>query len=216
MMTDAEKPPLGRREARKAERRAAILAIARGLFLEHGYARMSMSAIVEAMGGSKATLWSYFASKEELFAAVIEDATLAFRSVMQSELDPRRDMVEVLENFAEKYVARITAPDAIALQRLIISEVERFPEIGRIFYQRAPGMSRAFLTTYIADRMEAGLIEGDDPEEVAGMLLSLCAGHYQQCILWGMQTQSTALARAEAERAVRQFLRCHLRKTAAT
>ena len=63
-----EKAP-GKREARKEERREAILAIAKRVFLDQGYSGASMSAISAELGGSKGTLWSYFPSKEELFAA---------------------------------------------------------------------------------------------------------------------------------------------------
>ena len=61
-----------RREARRQSRREAILDVAAQSFLEHGYAGTTMSAIAATLGGSKGTLWSYFASKEVLFAAVID------------------------------------------------------------------------------------------------------------------------------------------------
>jgi AcrR family transcriptional regulator len=54
------------------EKRAAIVKIAYEAFLTDGYAATSMSSIAAKVGGSKATLYNYFASKEELFAAVIE------------------------------------------------------------------------------------------------------------------------------------------------
>jgi AcrR family transcriptional regulator len=57
----------------KDVRRQAIMQIARDIFLEEGYAAASMSAIAARLGGSKGTLYNYFASKEELFKAVIQD-----------------------------------------------------------------------------------------------------------------------------------------------
>src|ERR1700760_3697848 len=50
------------------DRRKAILAIARDVFLTEGYAAASMSAIASRLGGSKGTLYNYFPSKEALFA----------------------------------------------------------------------------------------------------------------------------------------------------
>ncbi|WP_019831359.1 TetR/AcrR family transcriptional regulator [Sphingomonas sp. PR090111-T3T-6A] len=209
MMTDAENPAPGRRETRKAERRAAIIEIATRVFLENGYDRTTMSAISEQMGGSKGTLWSYFTSKEELFAAVLESATAAFRSVMTTVLDPNRAIEDVLTSFVEKFITRITMPDAIALQRLIISEVEHFPEIGRIFFERAPGRSKALMGDYFAGQMEAGTLRRDDPVEAAGMLLSLCTGGSHQRIMWGVEAQDASAIRREASRIVAQFLRCY-------
>jgi AcrR family transcriptional regulator len=209
MKTDTDTPPLGRRETRKAERRAAIIELATRTFLEHGYDRTTMSGIAGQLGGSKATLWSYFASKEELFAAVLDSATAAFRSAMTSVLDPHAPIDEVLILFVEKFVTRITMPDAIALQRLIISEVERFPEIGRIFYDRAPGRSRIVLAEYLATQMEAGTLRRDDPGDAAATLLSMCAGGYPQHLLWGVERRDPDAIRDEAHRIATHFLRCY-------
>ena len=52
-------------------RRETILEIARDMFFTEGYAAVSMSAIAARLGGSKGTLYNYFASKEELFSAVM-------------------------------------------------------------------------------------------------------------------------------------------------
>ena len=55
-----------------AERRSAIMDCAEDIFLEEGFQAASMSAIAARLGGSKGTLYNYFESKEELYAAVIE------------------------------------------------------------------------------------------------------------------------------------------------
>ena len=52
-------------------RRQAILEVAREVFLQEGYAAASMSVIAARVGGSKAPLYSYFPSKEQLFGARI-------------------------------------------------------------------------------------------------------------------------------------------------
>lgn len=208
-MTEAAQPVMGRREARKAERRAAIIEVAWRHFIERGYAGTSMSAIVEEMGGSKGTLWSYFGSKEELFAATLEELTGSFQSMMVEIIESARDMTEVLTMLAKKVVARVTAPDAIALQRLIVSEVERFPEIGRIFYDRGPGVGRALLSDYIARQVHAGHLPDCDPGEAAQLFLDLCTGGYHQRLLWGIAQQDDDLAEQVAALAVRQFLRCY-------
>src|SRR3546814_3412867 len=64
---------------RKTQRRASILEVARRSFFEKGYAATTMSGIAATLGGSKSTLWRYFSSKEELFAAVLDDATAEFK-----------------------------------------------------------------------------------------------------------------------------------------
>jgi AcrR family transcriptional regulator len=57
---------------RTEEKRAEIVRIASEAFDELGYDRCSMAAISDRLGGSKATLYGYFSSKEELLRAVIK------------------------------------------------------------------------------------------------------------------------------------------------
>ena len=57
---------------RTEEKRDEIVRIASELFQEHGYDRCSMAALSERVGGSKATLYGYFPSKEDLLRAVIQ------------------------------------------------------------------------------------------------------------------------------------------------
>jgi AcrR family transcriptional regulator len=120
---------IDRRAQRKAERREAIIAIAARSFFCYGYSRTTMSAIAEEMGGSKGTLWRYFSSKEELFAAFLDAATASFREAISAALDPRQRQEVVLTEFCEKLIDRITQDDAVALQRLVVSEVEHFPDL---------------------------------------------------------------------------------------
>src|ERR1700731_2894878 len=59
--------------SRSDAKRRAIIAVAREVFLAQGYAATSMSEIAARLGGSKGTLYNYFRSKEELFAAFMLD-----------------------------------------------------------------------------------------------------------------------------------------------
>ena len=57
---------------RTDEKRNEIVQVAAELFQKHGYDRCSMAALSERLGGSKATLYGYFPSKEDLLRAVIQ------------------------------------------------------------------------------------------------------------------------------------------------
>ena len=72
-MTKATNKERSRAEA-KAE---AILAGAMQEFLKHGYAAASMDKIAKAAKVSKATVYSYFDDKENLFNAVKAEFSLA-------------------------------------------------------------------------------------------------------------------------------------------
>lgn len=198
--------PDGKRERRKAERRAAIVEIATRHFLERGYAGTSLSAIAEAMGGSKGTLWSYFSSKEALFAAVVDAAADAFRGSVTPMLSDGGDVPRVLTQFVEAFIERITSPTAIAMQRLIIGEAGRASEAGAIFFDRAPARTHALMIGFIDRQMAAGCLRPGDPAEASALLFRLCAGGLQQQILWGVASANRDAIEREAAFVVRHFL----------
>lgn len=197
--------PSGKREARKEERREAILAIAKRVFLDQGYFGASMSAISAELGGSKGTLWSYFPSKEELFAAVLDDATKEYRGQLADVLKPGEDVRAAVLQFCRGFIAKISSPDGLRLHRLIASEVSRFPEIGDIFYRRAPMPTQQLLAGFLERAMDAGTLRRADPLFAARVLASLCLG-VQQRMIWG-QELSAAERDHEAAQMAEVFLR---------
>jgi TetR/AcrR family transcriptional repressor of mexJK operon len=205
-----EKPVVGRREARRIDRRESILAVARASFLEHGYAATTMSAIASSVGGSKATLWSYFPSKEALFEAVLDSATALFRLQVSTLLDPCGDPERTLRSFCKSFLERITSPEAIALYRLVYAEVGRFPELGQIFYERAPRTIKALLGDFIGAAMERGSLRRDDPMRAAMILTSLCSSGCHQQLLLGLLNAPTAeMIAGDVAAAMDFFLRAY-------
>src|SRR5579863_10433780 len=73
MALESTVPESGAESVRGDAKRRAILEVAREVFLAQGYAATSMSEIAAKVGGSKGTLYNYFRSKEELFAAFMAD-----------------------------------------------------------------------------------------------------------------------------------------------
>lgn len=199
-----------RREARREERREAILDVARRYFLDHGYAGTTMSGIAAALGGSKGTLWSYYASKELLFGDVLERATRAFREQLSLALHGD-DPIEVsLLAVCSQFVTRLTHPDGIALHRLVVGEAGRFPEMGRIFYERVPQQVHSLFAQFIGLAMERGHLRSDDPDEAAHVLTALCMAGAHQKLVVGVITELPAeQAEQMARSAVEKFLRAY-------
>ncbi|KKC23894.1 TetR/AcrR family transcriptional regulator [Sphingomonas sp. SRS2] len=210
MKLEHDKPALGRREARRIDRRDAILAIAATSFMEQGYSATSMSAIASAVGGSKATMWNYFPSKQALFEAVLERATSAHHAEMTSLLDASGGLEETLRRFCLRFVQKITSPPAIALHRLVHAESGRFPEVGQIFYERAPKTAHAMLARFLAAAMDRGELRSADPIRAARTLVSLCmSGVHQQVLLGLIETPPPELVTIDAEAAMNFFLRAY-------
>lgn len=146
------------------EKRQAILETAAAVFQEHGFERASMSEICARVGGSKATLYSYFASKEELFFEVMHRSTEAEFDATHDTLDPAAgDLAASLRRFGERFLALLYSPKLLAIRRLIIAESER-SQLGRICYVRGPQRSQARIEQFLASGMAQGKLRQADPQ----------------------------------------------------
>ena len=142
--------PLSKREQNRRARRAMIVETATAAFLERGYAATCMSGIASTLGGSKATLWAHFASKEELFVAVVDTLIARYEGEVDRLLGRRDFSLTALRSFCLSFLAQLMRMRSNRLYRLIIGEGARFPELGRIFEERGPARMQAYLTRFFA------------------------------------------------------------------
>lgn len=206
MKPDPSPPTIpGRRDARRRERRDTIVSAAREAFLSTGYAAMSMSNLQQTLGGSKSTLWRYFPSKEALFAAVLEDAAEELHGELADILATDMSLEEGVNDFARTFIATIGTPQALALWRLVAAEGERFPELGRLFYERAGAYPEEMLAHFL-QKFIAVELRDEDPREMAEVLISLCATHMQRQ-LFGISGDSAQARVTAARRYAEIFLR---------
>lgn len=210
MIADTLSSPPSRREERRHERREAILDVAEQSFLDNGYDRTTMSGIAAVLGGSKATLWSYFASKDLLFAAVLDRASLEFRREVSLILKAGDGVEQALTRFCREFLTKLTTPEVSALFRLVVGEAHRFPEVGRIFFESGPGRVRELLAGFLGQAMEAGRLRKSDPALAAQHLTGLCMGGCHLQLLLGMigKIGSPAIE-AEVKQAVGAFMRAY-------
>ncbi|MGC4251771.1 MAG: TetR/AcrR family transcriptional regulator [Sphingobium sp.] len=202
---------LSRREARRRDRRDAILEVAARSFLENGYAGTTMSGIAATLGGSKGTLWNHFPSKEELFASVLEQKTTAYRAHLSQILDPCGDLVTTLNRVCVSLLEKITSAEAVALHRLVTAEAGRFSEMGKIFYRRGPVQTRTLLADFLSGAMERGQLRKADPETAARVITALITSGCHQKLLVGQIIEATPdMIAADADFAVNIFMRAYM------
>jgi len=200
---EAETP--SRREARREERRACIVALAHRLFDEHGYGGTTMSAVAAALGGSKSTLWAYFASKEELFGAVLDRLVTQFAPAIA--LDEEAPLEPTLVRYANDFLSMTLSPPIIALNRLVIGEASRFPELGRLFYARGPERRHGVVAGYFAAQIARGRLRPVDPLLASRQFHHLCHTGLFVRTLWSVEpTPDAAAIHQDAIDAVRLFL----------
>jgi AcrR family transcriptional regulator len=160
------------------DRRAAFIKAALGVFREVGYERASMSEISLRGGGSKATLYNYFKSKEELYAEAMLEAIGAQASEIMLILDPSRtDVIAVLKEFGLSYLKVITSPEVVANKRTAISQSQN-SDFGKILYDRGERRAWSKVADYLGRLMAGGVLRPSDPV--------IAALHFQGLLECGM------------------------------
>lgn len=151
-------------------RRQAILQAAAEVFRGSGFEHASMSDIRARVGCSKPTLYSYFASKEELFSEVVFEATeIEFQATLQA-LDPTmQNITQALESFGQRLLTLLYSPQVQAVRRLVVSEAGR-SGLGRKCYEMGPVRSEAAIAAFLQHAMDQGKLRQANPR-IAGLHL---------------------------------------------
>lgn len=161
-------------KVRTDAKRDEILEVAGAVFLELGYERTSMAEIAVRVGGSKATLYGYFPSKDALFLAIAQ--RLAERYVLPAlarlEESTEVDVRSALRVFAEQFLAFVSSTEAVATHRIIISHAAH-SDMGRGFFELGPQRGIEALTRYLSGAMSRGQIRKADASVAAIHLFAL-------------------------------------------
>lgn len=182
--TSSDSSPLSEKRRRRSPKRDAIIAAAKDMFFQEGYAGASVDRITAQARVSKATVYSHFRSKEDLLMAVVEEVVRPIRHDYLSVLDPSTRLSDWLLKLAELLAQQVLLPDVTALERLVIAEALRFPELGRIFQTIAVDCSFELLLP----RLERAIAEGEmrpcDPISAIGHFAEMCAGSLRRKMLF--------------------------------
>jgi AcrR family transcriptional regulator len=191
-------------------KRQAILENAYRLFRAQGFDGTSMADITSQVGGSKATLYSHFPSKEELFVECMMAALEDYMSDTLKHLDASRsDPEAALRNFGKSVLNFICSPEQVEVRRLMIAEAAR-SGTGKLFFDKIAAL-RSQVSSFLAPCMASGLLRRDDPDLAADHLGALLEAEILEPLLLHVREaapdeEETALA---AGRAVAAFLRAY-------
>jgi TetR/AcrR family transcriptional repressor of mexJK operon len=165
-------------EGRSSRKRRAILEAAAEAFLRNGYRGTSMDEVAALAGVSKQTIYKHFSDKERLFSEIVigrvdqaSDPVVEEVLRLRDSGDVERDLVEL----ARSLLAFVMQPQLLQLRRLAIAEADRFPELGRTFYERGPGRTIGAL----ASAFERLAVKGALQLEDAG----LAAAHFNWLVM---------------------------------
>jgi AcrR family transcriptional regulator len=204
-----------RKEAPVNSKAESILAGAKRAFLAAGFGAVSMDTIAREAGVSKATVYAHFAGKEELFGAVIgRECERYFARFSEGELDPG-DVRGSLTVLGRRFLDLLLSPDAIALYRIILGEVTRFPGLGEVFWRAGPERQRLQIEAFLKSATEAGTLSLADTRLAAEQFVSLVRGDIQLRHLLRLETDADRQGiDAAVEGVVATFLRAFERQNA--
>lgn len=195
---------------RTESKRDAIIETAGAVFAELGYERTSMSEIAARIGGSKATIYGYFASKEELFLEVSQAAAKQHLEPAFSELEAgTADLAATLRHFGEKTMAFVCSTQAVKDVRMVIGESGN-SDIGGRFYKSGPCKGLEALGQFLRRAMDDGNLRAADADVASRHLLGLLQSELFWPLLYGAKAAVTRpQVRLAVDRAVEVFLRAY-------
>ena len=126
--------PHARRERRKDARPRELLEAALELFVQKGFAATKAEEVAKLAGVSKGTLFLYFASKEELFKAVVRENIIGRFTEWNAEFELfTGSTADMLRYCMRSWWERIGSTKASGITKLVMSEARNFPELAAFF-----------------------------------------------------------------------------------
>lgn len=154
-------------------KRQSIIDVAAEVFREQGFDRASMGEICQRVGGSKATIYNYFASKEQLFFEVILQSSETELAKVHAALDvSTADIAHALETFGKRLMTFIYSPDLQAVRRLVIAESGR-SDLGQRCYEIGPSRNLVEVTQFLSMAMDQGKLKRADARSASLHLKAL-------------------------------------------
>jgi AcrR family transcriptional regulator len=187
-------------------KRRQILDGARAVFMDLGYDGASMGVIARAAGVSKGTLYVYFADKNRLFEAIVEQESLEQGKAVFN-LDPKRDVTVTLREFGQAYIQLLCRPGGGSAIRTVMAIAERMPDVGRRFYERVLAYTINRLAQFLDAKVKDGQLAIDDCELAATQFMQMCqATLFQPFIFQAAPAPTPEQIARVVDSAIRMFL----------
>jgi TetR/AcrR family transcriptional repressor of mexJK operon len=193
--------------------RAVILAAATEHFLRHGYLQANVDEIAAEARVSKRTIYNIFGGKEQLFRELLSEALAnaeRFSDQVLSDLGTTDDAEAELRDLSTRLAATVLSGPIMRLRRLLIAEAERFPDLAKDYYARAPARVMSTLAKGLLRFHQRGLLHIDNSELAAEHFGYLVMGASLDRALFDVSTLPPAEdIEARAQAGTTAFLRAY-------
>jgi TetR/AcrR family transcriptional regulator len=179
-VTDADSGPRLGQPLSPDEQTDRIVAAALAAFSDKGLTEASLTDIARRAGTSRAALLRHFPSKDELFREVVRSTLLAgmYDAGSAAAAPPAcATAAEAVRAFAQRYWSAMERPELLAILRLVVGELPRFPELA--LFHATESLERLVRT--LERIIEGGIARGElravDVRAAARTILATLAAH---------------------------------------
>jgi len=166
-------------ESRSDRKRKALLLAATEVFLDKGYDGTSMDDVAAKAAVSKPTVYKYFSDKERLFAEIVRATTGQIDDLVRLVVETMADKAGLepgLTVLARRFITALMQPQVLRLRRLVIANADRFPDVGRSWYEQGFERVLTTLATSFQSLADRKVLRMGDP--------LLAANHFVGLLLW--------------------------------
>ncbi|HEY0199139.1 MAG TPA: TetR/AcrR family transcriptional regulator [Rhodanobacter sp.] len=195
------------------EKRAAILAAAKALFIRNAFAGTSMDAIAADAGVSKLTVYSHFGDKDNLFREVIRSRIQDLLPEETYFYDAQTDIRETLLRVALTHAHLDCNPETVGTFRAILSDCRQGnPRYGKLIWEEGTVRTHGLMERLLAQAVDAGQLDIDEVSRAAAQFLTLIKGNLMMRQMFGCAECPQSYAEeieSTARAGVEMFLRAY-------
>jgi TetR/AcrR family transcriptional repressor of mexJK operon len=192
-----------------------LLDAATEVFFEMGYEAASTADIAARAHSSKRALYSRFASKQELFMAVIDYRTAKIADRVTALFKEERPIRELLLDVARELLRSLLSREHTALMRLVYTQALQFPKAAQFLTERGPDRGIAKLAAHLRKHGAGGTLAIPDYQLAAQHFAGLLVGDLVHRAMLGQEVPSSQKQiEVRAEAAVNAFLTIYGRTSA--
>jgi len=159
------------------KRRKVIIEAAYDLFMEKGYASVSVDDIIRVSKGSKSSLYKFFGDKEGILKAVIESLAEEFLREIHLEFPSAKTPREALNRIGMVFADLALSDNAINQHRQAVSHAKAFPDLAKLWYESGPKKTMDEFAVFLEKETAAGRLRIADPYLAAWFFLGMIIFH---------------------------------------
>ncbi|WP_338363490.1 TetR/AcrR family transcriptional regulator [uncultured Pseudoalteromonas sp.] len=187
------------------KKRINILQAAEQLFFEKGVEHTSMDQVAAKAGASKRTVYNHFATKEELFQAILAAMLAKINHGDVIHFDENQPIDLQLMTIAEQEVAMLTSPDFLRLAKIAFMQMLQEPQLAKSLSNNTMGCM-TYLESFLEQAKTAGVLKGDELNVAAKQFVYQLKSFVFYPLLYGFETASEQQNNKVIEQTVSLFL----------